>query len=163
MEDAATDLYDEVIRIKHNEDEYQERERFVERWRELLNDVLDRGGMTVDRLHQQMQDAGSNLQSEGQVGMWANGEIIGPQDKTDVRVTLSIADPRYEQQTDTVFEALKYIRSTHQQVGLLVKNIIIAEFDPTQSADIDSELEEHLREAIDEAEIKRVTNIETVD
>lgn len=163
VEDAATDLYDEVIRIKHNEDEYQKRERFVERWRELLNDVLERDDMTVDRLHQQMQDAGSNLQSEGQVEKWANGEIIGPQDKTDVRVILSIADPRYEQQTDTVFEALKYIRSTHQQVGRLVRNIIIAEFDPTQSADIDSELEEHLRDAIDEANIKRVTDIETVD
>lgn len=163
VEDAATDLYDEVVRIKHNEDEYQKREEFVERWRELLNDVLDRDGMTVGRLHDEMQEAGSELQSEGQIEMWADGEIIGPQDKTDVRITLSIADPRYEKQTDTVFEALKYIRSTHQQVGRLVKNIIIAEFDPTQSADIDSELEEHLRDAIDKADIKRVTDITTVD
>lgn len=158
-DEAASDLYEEVIDIKHNQTEVQDQEQFVDRWRELLNDILARDEMASERLLNQMQDEGSSLSTTTPIKQWAAGEVLGPRDIDDVRIVLKIADPRYEDQYDRVYEAMEYIRTLHRQTGRRVKQVIIAELDPSRSANLDSDLAAHLEEVIDQAEIKRVTGV----
>lgn len=158
-EEAASDLYHEVIEIKHSQKDVKEHEQYVDRWRELLNNILDRDGMTHEKLLSKLKQEGSNLSTTAPIERWATGEALGPQSIDDVRNILRIADPRFEDQYQRVYEAMKYIRTLHRQTGRRVKQVIIAELDPERSANIDSDLVTHLEEMIDQAEIKRVVNV----
>ena len=161
IEEAATDLYERIIEHKHNQDKVAEEEQWAAQWREYLRQAIedDDSRWDYEALLEEMQDRGSELETEQSIKEWVNGERIGPRDIDDVRIVLSIVNPRFESKYDRIYEAMQYIRVLHQRIGRKVRDHILAELAPDQTAEIETEVDAQLTEIVNQAEIKRVADV----
>lgn len=158
---AATDLYETITEQEHQKESIRQRELLIERWREILEEGLE-DRFTTGTLLKEMQDRGSETQSEATVQSWADGGTLGPRDPKDVRLVLEIVRPGSEGAAEEIVEAMKYVRTLHRRIGRRVKRLVEAEIDPTREASFESGIGSRLDNIEDKIQVKNVTDTEAV-
>ena len=157
VDSAADDIYDLFIESAHEKEKIRKCESIVERWRDTLKEGLEE--MTYRELRDELQARGSSIQETVTLEWWADGSTIGPNDDEDVRRVFDIFDPEMKPTWEATVQAMKDIRSEHQQIGKQARRAIESRMGPS----IAGELSESINEGLDRSEVEKTTVTEITE
>lgn len=157
VDSAADDIYDLFIESAHEKEKIRKCESVVERWRNILKDGLEE--MSYRELRDELQARGSSIQEIATLELWANGTTIGPVDDEDVRRVFDIFDPEMKPTWEATAQAMKDIRTEHQQIGKQARRAIESKMSSSMAA----ELSESLDEGLDRSEVEKTTVTEITE
>lgn len=157
VDSAADDIYDLFIESAHQKEKIRKCESIVERWRNTLKQGLEE--MTTEELLNELQERGSSIVEPATIELWVDGSTIGPNDDEDVRRVLDVFDPEMKPTWEATVQAMKDIRTEHQQIGKQARKAI----ESTMSSSMASELSESLDEGLDRSEVDKTTVTEITE
>lgn len=152
VDSAADDIYDLFIESAHEKEKIRKCESIVERWRDTLKEGLEE--MSYSELRDELQARGSSVQETLTLELWADGSTIGPNDDEDVRRVFDILDPEMKPTWEATMQAMKDIRTEHQQIGKQARRAIESQMGSSMAG----ELSESINESLDRSEVEK-TNI----
>lgn len=157
VDSAADDIYDLFIESAHQKEKIRKCESVVERWRETLKEGLEE--MSASELLGELQARGSSIVESVTIELWENGSTIGPNDDKDVRRVLDVFDPEMKPTWEATVQAMKDIRTEHQQIGKQARKAI----ESSMSSSMTAELSESIEERVDKSEVEKTTVTEITE
>lgn len=157
VDSAANDIYDLFIESAHEKEKIRKCESIVERWRDTLKQGLE--DMTYRELRDELQARGSSVQETVTIEWWADGSTIGPNDDEDVRRVFDVFDPEMKPTWEATVQAMKDIRTEHQQIGKQARRAIESQMGSSMAG----ELSESIDEGLDGSEVEKTTVTEITE
>lgn len=151
VDSAAKDIYDMFLESAHEKKKLRKCESIVERWQTALEGYLQNA--TTNELLDELQERGSDITDPNTIELWAEGTAIGPRDPDDVRRVLAVVDPEMEPTWEATVQAMKDIRTEHQQIGKQARQAI----ESKMSSSMVNELSESLEDGFDRSEVTKTT------
>ena len=151
IDSAADDIYDIFIESAHQKEKIRKCESVVERWRDTLKEGLEE--MSYSELLDELEARGSSIENTVTLEWWTNGSTIGPNDDKDVRLVFDIFDPEMKPTWEATVQAMKDIRTEHQQIGKQARRAIESKMSSSMAA----ELSESINEGLDRSEVEKTT------
>jgi ribosomal protein L20 len=158
LSDARDDIYSVLIEEEHTRDRMKKKENLIQKWRTVIQEALESDEWSYEEILKELRDKGSSISGTLTLRNWAKGDVIGPQDREDVRRILAVLSPEYEAISDEIYDAMQYIRIEHRKMARKVRSLIEAKMDPMASVNTQEISEGKLKNIQDEVEVKRVVS-----
>jgi hypothetical protein len=136
-------------------------------WIETLLKGMEREGDTPTTLLKKIQQRGSKIQTSVAVHFWRKGEVIGPQDKEDIRIIGEIYDEKsLLSNLDKVWTAIKRLRSIHRQLAYNLRYLLPQYGTASRSTNgnmdfvVDRDLNLYIEDFKDAISLERVISVE---
>jgi hypothetical protein len=158
VDSAADDIYDLFIESAHEKEKIRKCESVVERWRDTLKEGLK--DINSDELLDELQQRGSSIQETVTIEWWADGSTIGPNDDEDVRRVFDIFDPEMKPTWEATVQAMKDIRTEHQQIGKQARRAIESQMGSSMAGELSESIDEGLdRSEVDKTAVTEITDL----
>ena len=136
-------------------------------WIEALLKGMEQKGDTPTTLLRKIQQRGSKIGTSVAIHFWRSGEIIGPQDKEDIRLIGEVYDDKVLlTNLDRVWKAVQRLRTIHRQLAYNLRYLLPEYGMAWKSAKdnmdfvVDRDLNLYLEDFKDAISLERIVSIE---